>query len=133
MIRPPPISTRTDTLFPYTTLFRSPLDAEIVGAFQKRFAFPFQLRAFGGRQIFQRQPRIDPVDFLLETDLQRIRLRLLGGLLRDHLADAAAPADHREHPIGQAHTQQEQSQPRAYARPPPMALPAPHAPPPPPQ
>src|SRR3546814_8958284 len=25
MIRPPPISTRTDTLFPYTTLFRSPL------------------------------------------------------------------------------------------------------------
>src|SRR3546814_485278 len=24
MIRPPPISTRTDTLFPYTSLFRSP-------------------------------------------------------------------------------------------------------------
>src|SRR3546814_5349926 len=24
MIRPPPISTRTDTLFPYSTLFRSP-------------------------------------------------------------------------------------------------------------
>src|SRR3546814_17203705 len=29
MIRRPPISTRTDTLFPYTTLFRSgPLDAD---------------------------------------------------------------------------------------------------------
>src|SRR3546814_10055458 len=27
MIRRPPISTRTDTLFPYTTLFRSLLDA----------------------------------------------------------------------------------------------------------
>src|SRR3546814_5439498 len=27
MIRRPPRSTRTDTLFPYTTLFRSPLDA----------------------------------------------------------------------------------------------------------
>src|SRR3546814_14207520 len=26
MIRRPPRSTRTDTLFPYTTLFRSPLD-----------------------------------------------------------------------------------------------------------
>src|SRR3546814_1810629 len=26
MIRRPPISTRTDTLFPYTTLFRSPRD-----------------------------------------------------------------------------------------------------------
>src|SRR3546814_9986063 len=29
MIRRPPRSTRTDTLFPYTTLFRSPLDANI--------------------------------------------------------------------------------------------------------
>src|SRR3546814_1832482 len=27
MIRRPPISTRTDTLFPYTTLFRSPVEA----------------------------------------------------------------------------------------------------------
>src|SRR3546814_7055710 len=29
MIRRPPRSTRTDTLFPYTTLFRSPVDAFI--------------------------------------------------------------------------------------------------------
>src|SRR3546814_12116899 len=28
MIRPPPRSTRTDTLFPYTTLFRSQCEAE---------------------------------------------------------------------------------------------------------
>src|SRR3546814_5259963 len=28
MIRRPPISTRTDTLFPYTTLFRSPIIAD---------------------------------------------------------------------------------------------------------
>src|SRR3546814_10205792 len=28
MIRRPPISTRTDTLFPYTTLFRSPYDPD---------------------------------------------------------------------------------------------------------
>src|SRR3546814_11521062 len=28
MIRPPPRSTRTDTLFPYTTLFRSPPPAD---------------------------------------------------------------------------------------------------------
>src|SRR3546814_8485894 len=34
MIRPPPRSTRTDTLFPYTTLFRS--DAEVFGRFQHR-------------------------------------------------------------------------------------------------
>src|SRR3546814_13862733 len=31
MIRPPPRSTRTDTRFPYTTLFRSPLRAPMVG------------------------------------------------------------------------------------------------------
>src|SRR3546814_13527056 len=30
MILPPPGSTRTDTLFPYTTLFRSVLHAEVV-------------------------------------------------------------------------------------------------------
>src|SRR3546814_2840082 len=32
MIRRPPRSTRTDTLFPYTTLFRSELEAEIEAA-----------------------------------------------------------------------------------------------------
>src|SRR3546814_13439470 len=32
MIRRPPRSTRTDTLFPYTTLFRSYLDIAIYGA-----------------------------------------------------------------------------------------------------
>src|SRR3546814_5555723 len=39
MIRRPPRSTRTDTLFPYTTLFRSFLDRE---------------RAFGGAELPQR-------------------------------------------------------------------------------
>src|SRR3546814_8248990 len=32
MIRPPPRSTRTDTLFPYTTLFRSGLDLHCAAA-----------------------------------------------------------------------------------------------------
>src|SRR3546814_1738875 len=31
MIRRPPRSTRTDTLFPYTTLFRSPPDSGVAG------------------------------------------------------------------------------------------------------
>src|SRR3546814_12810131 len=31
MIRRPPRSTRTDTLFPYTTLFRSELDFAVIG------------------------------------------------------------------------------------------------------
>src|SRR3546814_4904145 len=39
MIRRPPRSTRTDTLFPYTTLFRSGVGAELAGALQgHRFA-----------------------------------------------------------------------------------------------
>src|SRR3546814_9546946 len=34
MIRRPPRSTRTDTLFPYTTLFRSPLELHFIAAYQ---------------------------------------------------------------------------------------------------
>src|SRR3546814_7641141 len=35
MIRPPPRSTRTDTLFPYTTLFRSPPVAALFAILSK--------------------------------------------------------------------------------------------------
>src|SRR3546814_10462499 len=42
MIRRPPRSTRTDTLFPYTTLFRSEIDR------QQRL----KLRGGGGRRVF---------------------------------------------------------------------------------
>src|SRR3546814_4937188 len=35
MIRRPPRSTRTDTLFPYTTLFRSPFNTAIVNGYNK--------------------------------------------------------------------------------------------------
>src|SRR3546814_3592012 len=38
MIRRPPRSTRTDTLFPYTTLFRSPLAALAAAAFLRFLA-----------------------------------------------------------------------------------------------
>src|SRR3546814_10908248 len=40
MIRRPPRSTRTDTLFPYTTLFRS----EVIGLVQRRFGTVAELR-----------------------------------------------------------------------------------------
>src|SRR3546814_169789 len=39
MIRPPPRSTRTDTLFPYTTLFRSDRVGEVVNGIVKRNEF----------------------------------------------------------------------------------------------
>src|SRR3546814_3502134 len=40
MVRRPPISTRTDTLFPYTSLFRSPLALVVAGRRQHRAAGP---------------------------------------------------------------------------------------------
>src|SRR3546814_4288151 len=40
MIRRPPRSTRTDTLFPYTTLFRSPVRAENVARFPHQLPPP---------------------------------------------------------------------------------------------
>src|SRR3546814_4949565 len=44
MIRRPPISTRTDTLFPYTTLFRSELQADVIGRLVEA-AFKYQIEA----------------------------------------------------------------------------------------
>src|SRR3546814_15487943 len=77
MIRRPPRSTRTDTLFPYTTLFRSPLSfregnraddrsrragqhrrnpcAQAVGDLARRRTLPFLCR--GGGPISRRGPR----------------------------------------------------------------------------
>src|SRR3546814_4214781 len=40
MIRPPPRSTRTDTLFPYTTLFRSAEVPRVAGAAEHRTGDP---------------------------------------------------------------------------------------------
>src|SRR3546814_9331161 len=61
MIRRPPISTRTVTLFPYTTLFRSGLldDAEVAAErgeapLRQRFAFDEDLAA-GGRMEAEQQ------------------------------------------------------------------------------
>src|SRR3546814_5100267 len=50
MIRRPPRSTRTDTLFPYTTLFRSSealLDAESIKRFRSRYREIFGATATG--------------------------------------------------------------------------------------
>src|SRR3546814_19190720 len=44
MIRRPPRSTRTDTLFPYTTLFRSPQHRGPAGTSQRGFVLPLANR-----------------------------------------------------------------------------------------
>src|SRR3546814_20691062 len=67
MIRRPPRSTRTDTLFPYTTLFRSP--------------FEFQHEGAARHQGHDVVALLDP-----RQELARYRL----GLLRD-LGDVAVP------------------------------------------
>src|SRR3546814_14488574 len=51
MIRRPPRSTRTDTLFPYTTLFRSKFDCEVVGIVAGRLARSDRAKA--GRQLWR--------------------------------------------------------------------------------
>src|SRR3546814_12199017 len=48
MIRRPPRSTRTDTLFPYTTLFRS----EPIPSTSHRIVLPFQNFAFASYFLF---------------------------------------------------------------------------------
>src|SRR3546814_10430904 len=96
MIRRPPRSTRTDTLFPYTTLFRSHSTGEVpllIHGFKKwpknqKIALPIlTIFAFGslfnqlqGRQseptsIFVDNPRIIDGDTLEAADEKRVRLR----------------------------------------------------------
>src|SRR3546814_16983685 len=63
MIRRPPRSTRTDTLFPYTTLFRSDyglVSSGSVGAIQRSL---LQLEADGAEHFFG-EPALDLNDFM---------------------------------------------------------------------
>src|SRR3546814_14937934 len=85
MIRRPPISTRTDTLFPYTTLFRSRSPGRIVlqqyfcrSGFSREFLL--QPPAYAGEATPITQPAPDP---------------------QAHTAAPAAPATSRQ--IGRAH------------------------------
>src|SRR3546814_10024721 len=62
MIRPPPISTRTDTLFPYTTIFRSQDGGHVaVGALEPQF-FAILLEGLGinADEFDQNDPRCWP-------------------------------------------------------------------------
>src|SRR3546814_18349073 len=66
MIRRPPRSTRTDTLFPYTTLFRSAGDRDerLAGLVETRLGI-FDRAA--GRHVVSGRP-VDPIDERLGVD-----------------------------------------------------------------
>src|SRR3546814_12682584 len=74
MIRRPPRSTRTDTLFPYTTLFRSVGD--LVEQFERGLAFAVDLVDEGDDRH-----RTQTAHF---EQLERLRLDTLGGVDHHH-------------------------------------------------
>src|SRR3546814_17050599 len=84
MIRRPPISTRTDTLFPYTTLFRSVVADVAV--------------ANGGRYSVDLHLRHDPsaTQAFAETHVRRLEAMRRGGagVEREAGGSWAIPADH---------------------------------------
>src|SRR3546814_1351426 len=74
MIRRPPRSTRTDTLFPYTTLFRQP-EARPAGARSREapvMTEPCDLSAVAARRLIGRK-RLSPIE-LLESCIARIEM-----------------------------------------------------------
>src|SRR3546814_15517823 len=96
MIRRPPRSTRTDTLFPYTTLFRSTtslyyrdLDGNQIETQVDNFDTPEKLTAFFKSEAFQENPlgvQFDP-DLLVE----RYRAGISEEELKLHGAAPRAP------------------------------------------
>src|SRR3546814_6069920 len=98
MVRRPPRSTRTDTLFPYTTLFRSELDALRLGAGTIR-------DAAGGRavaaRISEQHRRFEAGDEALVA----VRRRVGEGVQRLGVLDDAADEieAHIREEIGRAH------------------------------
>src|SRR3546814_13208848 len=89
MIRRPPRSTRTDTLFPYTTLFRSYRDDDRGGERQEEFGAGLQGdrqsqaegRTEDQRQRGQQPVAADIVDFALVPRLDAPRTHLLAAPL----------------------------------------------------
>src|SRR3546814_2586249 len=92
MIRRPPRSTRTDTLFPYTTLFRS-THAEAFRSARPGFARGFDNR-IDGHQLFSLQPGLEALALAAiaailgaSAGLDRKQLRLLHCRSEEHTSE----------------------------------------------
>src|SRR3546814_18951046 len=84
MIRRPPRSTRTDTLFPYTTLFRSEYDSEISAGQNRTLLAWDRLSLPGGQSILlDRQPGADAAGMAV---LQEPQNHTTGHVLKGTLA-----------------------------------------------
>src|SRR3546814_1795586 len=84
MIRRPPRSTRTDTLFPYTTLFRSEIEVDV--HFEHRVA---GIVLIGARETLFLVPLVEP----FERDVLRVAET---HIILQRLAPLAAVAVHEE-------------------------------------
>src|SRR3546814_14817567 len=84
MIRRPPRSTRTDTLFPYTTLFRSPVSAGGVAGHLHHTASDFAATLLCGGVTPGSPWRLDGEEVLLSIRLTpRSAQAGIGGIWRD--------------------------------------------------
>src|SRR3546814_6339646 len=75
MIRRPPRSTRTDTLFPYTTLFRSPVLQELRETFDLDAAQPTETEISHAQGSLSGRNRalLDTVSAAVKEDLLRVK------------------------------------------------------------
>src|SRR3546814_2020966 len=91
MIRRPPRSTRTDTLFPYTTLFRSRKCAR---------SAPFQRRRSRARRASSRSCAFSlrTIRFMHQPDENILERALPGMQVLEADPDVAHPAEQRGHP-----------------------------------
>src|SRR3546814_12715370 len=93
MIRRPPRSTRTDTLFPYTTLFRSAYDGDADPVQRHVSAAGMGVWGAGGPRVFPFQREADLRKYGLDTPFPGLR-----GHLRHPLFPLAVGIE-----IGSAH------------------------------
>src|SRR3546814_7016075 len=92
MIRRPPRATRTATLFPYTTLFRSPGKPCVVAGVHARSYFQFgQQRGAGLRLTRQRAQHVQALDVAAALP-DRIQRRLPVQPRQDRFLDVAGAA-----------------------------------------
>src|SRR3546814_7676671 len=77
MIRRPPRSTRTDTLFPYTTLFRSfhaDLPFDVLSLAVLLFPLPFLLGSFFASSLYRNGPSLKRIDHGWDQVLEPLAL-----------------------------------------------------------